>query len=452
MHHHLCQEERAVQPVVVGALTRASCATVVGLLLSGAAAAVDFGPFSLTGFVKGEATRISSYCKDNSCQRDPLASKDYPWADELIQGKSYGAGTPTVTLVQPYLGFKVDLPRGFKVNALLSQRWRDGKEDFKGFWYEKNVALSHEDYGSLRIGAMTTRAWSFADYPYGSDVNVSDAWGSSGAGYGLLTRAVRYTSRTLDVAEGDLVIEGTYDMGQSGWKRNKPRLLELWVHYGRGDLVIDGMVQDAKNGTPSAFGHGPFTGPFYNPVIDSQIGGNSQSIAMLMARYKVDAKLEILGGLRGNRWSGAYAKFVYAASNNPLGNYDLWSNGFNVDWSQDLGGGVYKGYPATSLDLMLGARYRMGKWVASTGMVHLGAASTQNPSDRGASNAATINTVGLKYEYGGGFEFYGFAGMVNYAHKGLSPLSMPSNSAFTNIDSRIKTSGNWVGIGAVYTF
>ena len=452
MHHHPFRQQCAASSVLPGAPTRAPWVFLTALCLSGTASAIDFGPFSLTGFAKAEVTRVSTYCKDNSCQRDPLAPKDYVWADELVQGQSFGAGTTHVTLVQPYLGFKYDLPRGFKVNALLSQRWRDGKEDFKGFLYEENVGISHEDYGSLRIGAMTTRAWAFADYPYGSNVNVADAWGSSGAGYGLLTRAVRYTSRTFDVAEGDLVLEGTYDIGEKGWHRNKPRFFELWVHYGHGDLVVDAMIQDTKNGTPSAFTHGPFTGPFYDPIVDPLIGGNSQGIAMIMARYQVDSKLEISGGLRGNRWSGAYAKFLYPATTNPLGKYDLWSNAFNVDWSKDLGGGVYKGYPATSVDLMLGARYRIGSWVASTGMVHLGAAATQNPSDRGASNSATINTLGLKYEYGSGFEFYGFAGMVNYAHKGLSPLSMPSNSAFTNIDSRLKTRGNWFGVGAVYTF
>jgi predicted porin len=452
MHHHPHRNQRTAESVLVDPLARASCMLVAGLCLSSAAAAIDFGPFSLTGFAKAEVTRVSPYCKDNNCQRDPLAQKEFIWADELVQGKPYGAGTTDVTLLQPYLGFKYALPRGFKVDALLSQRWRDGKEDFKGFWYEKNVAVSHEDYGSLRIGAMTTRSWSFADYPYGSDVNVSDAWASSGAGYGLLTRAIRYTSRTFDVAEGDLVVEGTYDIGESGWKRNEPRLFELWVHYGRGDFVLDAMVQDTENGTPSAFGHGPFTGPFYDPIVDPLIGGNSQGIAMLMARYKVDARFEILGGLRANRWSGAYAKFLYSAADNPLGNYDLWSNAFNVDWSTDLGGGVYKGYSARSVDLMLGARYRFGKWIASTGMVHLGAASTDNPSERGQSNSATINTVGLKYEFGNGFEAYGFAGMVHYGRLGLAPTSMPSNSASTNVDSRIKKRGNWVGVGAVYTF
>jgi hypothetical protein len=253
------------------------------------------------------------------------------------------------------------------------------------------------------------------------------------------------------VAESDLVLEVTYDAGKKGWTRNNPRFLELWAQIRHGDLGVDLIYQDAKNGTPSAFGHGPFTSLFYDNAFDKDLGSSSQGIAMVMATYQVDSKLQISGGLRGNRWSGAYAKLLQSKSVNP-GGYDIWSNPFNVDWSQDLGGGVYKGYAATSLDLVLGARYKWGKWTASTGMVHLGAAATGNPSDRGQSNAATINTLGLNYDYGQGLQIYGLAGMVNYAKRGLAPTSMPSNSAFTNIDSRLKTRGTWIGAGAVYTF
>ena len=92
--------------------------------------ALEFGPFSLTGFAKVEATRVSDYCPD--CQLEKNENKQRFWADELVQGKDYGAGNTHVTLFQPYLGAKFDLPRGFKVSGLLSQRWRDGKEDFKG--------------------------------------------------------------------------------------------------------------------------------------------------------------------------------------------------------------------------------------------------------------------------------------------------------------------------------
>jgi predicted porin len=420
-----------------------------GLLLGGAAQAIDFGPFSLHGFAKAEANRVSTVCTD--CQVENGEARDRYWADEIVQGKSYGAGTTHVTLVQPYLGVKFDLPAGLKLQGLLSQRFRDGKEDFKGFWYDRTVALSHDDWGSLRLGAMTTRAWSVADYPYGTNVGVADVWGASGAGYGVLTRAARFTTRALDVAEGDLVLEATYDEGASGWHKNKPSFWELYAQFHRGDLVVDAMFQDTRNGTPSAFGHGVFTGLTPFPADDSKLGGSSQGIAMVMARYQVDAKLEVSGGLRGNRWSGAWAVITTPASASASG-YDQWNNMFNVDWSPTHNACPCKGYPATSLDLMLGLRYRMGAWTASTGMVHLGAAATANPTERGQSNAATVNTIGLNYNLRNGLEVYGMAGIVQYARLGLAPLSMPSNSAFTNVDSRLKTRGNWYGAGAVYAF
>ncbi|MBV5333202.1 hypothetical protein JZU54_06620, partial [bacterium] len=121
---------------------------------------------------------------------------------------------------------------------LLSQRWRqgtvngvvDGTEtryggtvDVPDYWYEKNIALSQEDWGSVRIGSMTTRSWSVADYPYGTNVGLASAWSSSGAGYGMLANAVRVGSPILDVAGGDLFLEASYDMGNTNFTR--PRCL-----------------------------------------------------------------------------------------------------------------------------------------------------------------------------------------------------------------------------------
>lgn len=433
-------------------LARACSAAAATVGLAGHAGAVDFGPFSLTGFAKADVTRISSECPLKDCQVEKFASREFVWSDPLVQGVGYGAGTTHVTLFQPYLGAKFDLPNGFKLSGLLSQRWRDGKEDFKGFWYDNNIAISHEDYGRLTLGAMQTRGWSMADYPFGSDIGVGDEWASSGAGYGLLTRAARYTSRLFDVAEGDLVVEATYDIGKNGWKRNKPRFWELWFQYRRGDLGVDVMLQEGRNGPPVSFAHAPFSSLFYDVRFDDDLGGSGQSIAMVMARYKFDAKLELSGGLRANRWSGAYAKFLESRVDNPRG-FDIWNNPFNVDWSNDLGGGVYKGYPARSIDLVLGARYAIDdKLSAYAGMVHLGTASTDNPSERGQSNSATFNTLGLSYDYGHGLRLNALVGMVNYGKLGLAPLSMPSHQAFTGIDSRVKTHGNWFGAGATFTF
>jgi predicted porin len=424
-----------------------SLAMALMLMTSVASHAIDFGPegmFSLTGFAKAEAQRGSNHCND--CQLFPQENKQRIWADDLVVGRPYGTSNTNVSLFQPWFGAKYDLGQGYKFNALVSQRWRDGKEDIPGFWYEKNMAISHDDYGSVRVGAMTTRTWSMADYPYGTNVGVADVWGSSGAGYGLLTKAVRYTSRVFDVAEGDLVLEASYDQGNRNFKIHKPQFLELYAQYHKGDLVVDAMYQDTRNGNPQAWSHGPFTSLTPNVADDAKLGGSGQSIAMVMGRYQWDARLELSGGVRLNRWSGAYAVITVP------GAQAQWNNMFNVDWNGQLNGVPNPGYAATTTDFMLGARYKMGQWTAHTGLAYLGKADTKNPSERGQSNSALINTLGLGYDAGQGLQVYGFVGVVNYSKLGLAPMSMPGNSAFTNVDSRVTRSGNWAGLGAVYVF
>jgi predicted porin len=422
-----------------------------GLMASGGAKAVDFGPhFTILGFAKAETNVVSAKC--DNCDVNPYGGRQFQWADELVQGKSYGSGTTNTTLVQPHFIARTELTKGFKLEGEISQRYRNGSEDFSGFWYDRNVALSHPDYGTLRYGAMAAKGWVMPDtVEYANGVGIGAAWSDSGAGYGLLTRAIRFTTRPLDVADGDLVLEATYDPGKAGWKKNKPFFFELYGQFHKGDLVIDAIYQTTRNGGPSAFTHGPFAGLTPWTADDASLGGSSQSIALLMARYQVDPGLEVLGGLRGNRWSGAYAVYLSSTSPNYNG-FENWNRPFNVDWSKDLGGGVYKGYPATSLDLLLGARYRRGNWTYYTGFTHLGAAATDNPSNRGQSNALSFNTVGADYNFRNGLRAYATAGLVQYARKGLAPLSMPSNSAFTNIDSRVKSRGTSLTVGANYDF
>ncbi len=164
---------------------------VVALSMSSASQALDFGPdgmFSLTGFGQLTVGQHENRCID--CQWvASTEGKDKIWADPLLPGQTYKTVSTVNYQVQPYLGVKYDLGRGYKVSALVSQRWRDGlvdsahltddrlgsRVDVPGFWYEKNIALSHEDYGSLRIGHMTTRSWNVADYPYGTNLGLADA-------------------------------------------------------------------------------------------------------------------------------------------------------------------------------------------------------------------------------------------------------------------------------------
>ena len=442
-------------------------ALLAALTLPLASQALDFGPngeFSLTGFAEVTTTLQGSYC-DNCQVAESGASRQARSSDAIIPGKQYGDATLTNWQVQPYLGYKRDIGGGYKVNALLSQRWRqgtvngavDGTEvryggtvDVPDYWYEKNIALSQEDWGSVRIGSMTTRSWSVADYPYGTQLGLASAWASSGAAYGMVANAVRVGTPILDVAGGDLFLEATYDMGNTHFTRLKPAFWELYAQYRQGDLVMDATVQDAKNGGPGAWGHAPFSSVTPFAVDDTalqydgtgtgaQLKGTQQNIAMVMARYEASSKIEVSGGLRYNYWSGANS--VYSPASN-------WTTSFNADFNTTS----YTGYAASSYDVLLGARYRTGPWVLLAGMVHLGTATTSNPSQRGQGNSALINTLGASYDIGGGLMLSSTLGMVRYAYKGLAPLSMPGHASFSNVDSRIAQDGRWLTLGLVYAF
>jgi hypothetical protein len=440
-------------------------ATAIGALLCCATLshAVDFGPdgmFSLTGFAEVKVGLQDDYCL--KCQVNDFSSKQFREADAIIPGKKYDTVTTAFWQFQPYLGAKYNLGGGYEVSALLSQRWRDetingehverrlgGTVDVPDFLYDKSIALRNEEYGSVRIGTMLARGWSVADAPYGNNVGLAYAWGSSGAGYGMLTNAIRLGTRPLDFAEGDLYVELTYDQGNTNFKRLTPAFYELYAQYHKGDLVVDAVFQDATNGGAGAWGQSPFTGvtPFAlndRDVIPGGIrfSGTHQSIAMLMARYQVNAAVEVSGGIRQNNWSGSSIGYDPATD---------WKAGFNVDYSNLLLLGS-PGYPASSVDLLLGGRYRTGPWSFVAGMVYLGAADTKNPSDRGQGNTALFNTLGVRYDYAPGLELGATGGMVHYGQKGLSPLSMPGNASFSNVDSRISQDGSWLTVGMLYKF
>jgi hypothetical protein len=436
-----------------GQVVLASAAAVA----SAASQAVEFGPFSLTGFAKVELSQTTNVCED--CQRDLGENRQRVWADDIRFGKEFGTKGSSVTLFQPYLGFKQNIGKGWQAFGLASQRWRDGKVDLEGWMYERNAGLAHEDWGRLTVGAMATRGWSAADYPNsfnaissdfwgGGSGGASPAWSDSGAAYGLVSRAVRYMSRPVEVPGGDVLLEATYDMGKSGWKKNKPEFMELYAKYIGKELLIDLIVQSAKNGEPVAWGKAPFGGltPFAED--DPLLGGSSQGMAMVMVRHVIDRKLEVSGGVRVNRWSGAYAVQTTA------GAQGRWNSMFNVNWNGvDANGVRNPGFSAKSTDWTLGTRYRINE-KASAGMtlVRLGKASTNNPSERGQSNTLTAASASIGYSHTKQLQIYASATAYLYGRQGLAPLSMPSHSAFSNIDSRVASRGNSISLGSNITF
>lgn len=449
---------------------RLSLLAAAAMLWCSASSALELGPFTLTGIAKTSAQYGSNVCTE--CQRFPLEGKERVFADELVQGAPYGAETTYFTLFNPYLEAKFNLPNGFKLSGLLSQRWRNGNpstpgaliEDIAGAsYFAKNIAISHEDYGSVRVGVMPSRAWSVADYPYATDIGNSAAWADNGAGYGVNMHAVRYTSRLLDVLEGDLVLEATYDRGASGWERNKPKFWEFWAQFRRGDLVIDAMYQDARNGNPQSFSKGPFLSLTPDKADDDKLGGSGQSILMVLGRYDINSSLQATAGLRRNRWSGAYAVCVKLVDGECR-----FNNMFNTDWGgTDANGISNPGYEATSVDWMMGLRYRTGPWAAYSSLTYLGKAETRNPSERGQSNSAFIGGLGLSYDYSTSWQFHVEAGAIVYGLSAqssgcgdsprppgsctLAPMSMGSN-AYSGVDSRVSKTGNWVAAGVDFKF
>jgi len=445
-----------IPPTLRPRAARLGAVACAAVLATAPALAIDFGPFSLTGFAKAEFTRTTNACED--CQRELGEARHRVWADDIVFGRPFGSRNSDVTLVQPFLGYKQKVGGGWEVFGLYSQRWRDGKVDLDGWLFERNLGAAHEDWGRLTLGAMSTRGWSVPDYPYSFKAISSDFWGGgsgstpawsdAGAGYGLLSRAVRYMTRPVEMLGGDVLFEATYDMGKSGWKKNKPEFIELYAKYIGRELLVDVVLQSAKNGEPVAWGKAPFGGLTPFPEDDALLGGSSQGMAMVMLRHVIDGKVELSGGIRFNRWSGAYA---VQTTTGPLGR---WNSMFNVDWGGvDAKGVPNPGYAARSTDLMLGSRYRINeKFTAGVGLTYLGRATTDNPSERGQSNTLTVGTASVGYRVNNNIQLSLAGSAYSYGRKGQAPLSMPSHSAFTNVDSRVAARGNSIGLSADFTF
>jgi hypothetical protein len=249
----------------------------------------------------------------------------------------------------------------------------------------------------------------------------------------------------IDFSGGDLFLEGTYDFGNTKFTKNKPRFLELHVKYYRGPFELDVILQDTKNGAQSAWGHSAFTAQTKYPEDDALLSETSQGIAMVMGRYAVNNQLELSAGLRRNWWSGADQVQVYSKNPAIAGDFDRYNHMFNIDTNK-------QGHPASSYDVAVGARYRMGKWMPSIGFVHLGTAKTDNPDDRGQGNSALLGVLGLQYDYGSGLKIDVQGGAIHYARMGYSPMSMPGNDSFTGVDSRIAQDGRWFTVQMTYSF
>ena len=451
--------------------------SLFALLFSNPVLALDIGPFSIIGFAKGEVSYASYQCEDSySCQLIKDDDRQRGWVDEIDPDKPFDNDFGQFSLLHLYIKTqKFHLGNGFKFSALVSQRWRDVHvydregdtptkwEDIPGIWYDRNISFEHEYYGSLQLGNFPTRGWGLADFPYGSHIGLADAWGASGSGYGINSRAIRYALPILDIFEGDFRFEYTYDFGDADYKIFTPQFHEIWINYIRDGVIFDLIYQYAINGQPGAWSHGPFRGitseaQYEQKLKDAGVEENKQTMLVLMSHFPVLPTTYLYMGVKHNTWSGMRAvqtKFIPDTDGDGRDN-SLWNNMFNVNWHGENGNTVGqgdKGYAASSTDAMFGVRHRWhNKWTANGGVVHLSQAKTDNPIERGQSNSATIIATGLGYQIIPKWSLYGAASFVNYGHKGLAPLQMPAHSSFTGVDSRLTQSGQGFTIGMEYVW
>ena len=445
--------------------------SLILLLSSSALADVNLGPFILKGFLKQQAGFASPIC--HRCAVNPDEDRQRWWADAIRDGADFGPRMSTLSLIHLYLNTKkFEMGNGYKISGTISQRWRDYAIDIPGVLYDANVLIEQDYYGSLQLGNFVTRGWGIADFPYGSHVGLADAWGASGSGYGILTRAARYALPVYDLFEGDFRIEYTRDFGEAGFKVLKPEFHEVWLQYVRNGVIVDFFWQLGINGIPGSWTHGPFRG-ITNEVAHEEVaadGGafgnqppleqNRQSILMLMTHFPINNATFVYAGVRHNRWSGANPLIVDVGG--PGEGDELWNNMFNVNWAIPAGNaegvpanpdGDDRGYPASSTDAMIGFRYRPNnRWTFSTGWVYLGEAETDNPLERGQSNAAIFGGIGGGYSFPSvlGLSANAGIGFAFFKEKGLAPLSMPAHTAFSGVDPRVSTFGAGITLEIEY--
>ncbi len=458
--------------------TRIVLASMLGAATLSAHAA-DFGPLSLTGFAKDEvgvANNVGSVANNTSappvCYGDsrevlPSSAKCFP--------TSLGTVTTPTPMYQLTGDLKHEFDNGLRVDAVLTKRLRNGSNDIVGQnWFEKYVGLSYPSVGSLKVGTQLARAWSRQDgfsYPIG----LSTAWSETGAGFGLFPQAVRLTSRTLNYSFGKLTLEATYATNnkydqytgpQGPDQASTPQMLELFAQFSNHNNLIEFTFETSHGAGQSSWGKAPFVGASNLPVLGPGGAGGSatniyselprQSVAILEGDHWFTPQWMLTWGLRHSYWSGSAITCGFTSN---VGNGQSGclypSQGFNYANGMYSGVSYQPGYSASTNDFLLGLSHYRGLWTYTAGMVYLGRARTSNPTEWGQSNWAVITNLGAYRklpEVYRNLSVYGGFGYVRFGRLGPAPLSMPSNTQFSGINSWVSRSGETFTLGALVTF
>ena len=456
---------------------------VLGALLAGvslAAQAAQFGPLTLSGFGKDEidvsnnvGTVDNNRAMPPQCYgdaREVLPASRTPGSSQYCLPTSVGTVTAPSPMFQLTGNLHHEFDNGVKVEAVLTKRIRNGSNDIVGQnWFEKYVAVSYPSLGKLSVGTQLARAWSRQDgfsYPIG----LSTAWSETGAGFGLFPDAVRFTSSMFYTPYGKLTLEATYATNhafntytgpQVAGPAPTPRMLELFAQFSNHDNLIEFTFETSHGAGQSSWGKAPFVGASNLPVLT--LNGTNyydslprQSVAILEGDHWFTPQWMLTWGLRHSYWSGESTTCGYV---NNVGNGQpgcLYpSGGFN--YADALSGttAYQPGYSASTNDFLLGLTHYRDLWTYTAGMVYLGRARTDNPTQWGQDNWAVITNLGLYRklpEIYRNLSVYGGIGYVHFGHLGAPPLSMTSVTQFGGVNSWVSSHAESLTLGALVTF
>jgi len=442
------------------ALSRSLAAAIA--LLAAPALAEQFGPLEVLGFVKDEYS-LCDNCSSGLVNRssyDPRGVLMPP--DPMVnQGGDSEETGRNLFLLQLSLGLSHEFDNAVEIEAMATGRMRNSDADIYDNWLiDLYAGASHPRFGSLQVGKMASRSWSRSDsfaYPLG----LSSPWAESGAGYGVFPEAVRYATREYEIGVGKIRFEGSYAQADKRKPLNPeslvkgppdPWLFEIFIQYSNQKNLVELIYQQSDGGRQSSFSKGAFYGAQGNtngPVSSPDYEAPSESVLILQGNYWMNERWKFSYGLKRSEWSGQAQQCDYGPVTIAESQCYWDQPGFN--YSSEIN----KNYDAVSWDLMLGAAYTRDKWTYTLGGVYLNEASTKNPTEWGQDNTATFLNLGIYRkmpEIYRNVEFYAGLGRVMYARQGPAPLSMPNNTAFGGVDPRTSESGNFLTLGANFTF
>lgn len=449
----------------------------------------DGDKFEFTGFTKHEWTRNGANVKvvpDNlsTYQFDARNALSVPAADQvnlLPKGSQ-------LSMQQISLGWSKETTGAVGLEAKLTYRWRssdvlrafvnpdvdyrlaDGNPLHRDFT-EQFLGISRPDMGAVKVGTQLSRSWSRSD-AFTFPIGLSGVWADSGAGYGILPTAVRYTSPMLEDGSGKLTFEATFAFHhlntylvdqnrqtQSGaaFSPNPatPKSLELFLQYSNEKNLIELTYQSTQGAKQSSFGKSAMVGWIgdpdtlsYQQATARSAGKPSQSVIILQGNHWANAQNMYTWGFRRSQWSGSAASCNYNAA--------LGSCVFGLDPGFNYGpaSGSYLGYQATSFDGLLGWSRYHGLFTYTIGGVYFGRSNSKNPIEWGQSNSALHVNFGVARKVPeidkGLIVTFGVA-KTQFEKLGPAPVSMPNNN-FLTANPLYDKSGRSATVGMTWVF